>query len=126
MNVEPRFEWESGSGPDDFKKTLDRLLTTADSVVYRVSQDFALTVEREAKMRAAVDTGHMRASIGHDVQQDRNGIVILVGTEVLYAIYVEKGTKYMDAQPFIEPAFRNNLTQFERRVIEAVFREAGG
>ena len=120
------FVWESGFAPKDYKKTLAKMLRETESRLYEVSKDFGVTVEREAKMRAAVDTGHMRASIGHEVQSDSDGIVILVGTEVNYAIYVEKGTQFMDAQPFIEPAFKNNLSQFEQRVIEAVFEEAEG
>ena len=64
----------------------------------------ALQVERAAKRLAPVDTGRLRSSIGHTLRRDAGGLLATVGTSVEYASYVEFGTRYMRAQPFLRPA----------------------
>lgn len=49
----------------------------------------------------AVDTGHLRNSIG--VQKIGEG-AYRVGTDVKYALYLEFGTRRMAARPFMRPA----------------------
>lgn len=63
-----------------------------------------LRVERNAKRYCPVDTGHLRASITHSIGLDSEGVFGTVGTDVHYARFVEFGTRYMDAQPFLRPA----------------------
>lgn len=61
----------------------------------------AMTIESEAKQLAPVDTGHLRASIGA-VQEGRATWVVRAAAH--YALYVEMGTRYMGAQPYMRPA----------------------
>lgn len=56
-----------------------------------------------------VDTGHLKASL--QVGDENNvfefeplGLVALVGTAVVYAVYVEYGTRHMAAQPYLSVA----------------------
>jgi len=49
-------------------------------------------IEREAKDRAPVDTGRLRASITTDLIEKRGIPMVKVGTNVEYAPYVEFGT----------------------------------
>jgi HK97 gp10 family phage protein len=55
-----------------------------------------------AKMRANVPkrTGRLAASIG----VRRDGDDAIVGADVAYDRFVQKGTRYMDAQPYAEEA----------------------
>lgn len=68
----------------------------------------------EARLRSPVDTGHLRENIEYK-SDDKQAII---GTDVEYGVYVEKGTRKMDAQPYITPAVEENQhninTLFER------------
>lgn len=71
----------------------------------------AIRVESRAKQYATgidggpnVRTGRLRGSITWRLGQDEEGVYADVGSAVEYAIYVEKGTQYMHARPFLTPA----------------------
>jgi len=64
----------------------------------------AFKVERRAKELAPVDTGRLRASITHEIGADSQGLVATVGTNVVYAPFLEYGTSRMSARPFLRPA----------------------
>lgn len=71
----------------------------------------ALRAERVAKRRAPWKTGRLRTSI--TAQPLKPGVWV-VKTNVTYASYVEFGTRYMAAQPFMRPALgeaRQTLNQ---------------
>lgn len=78
-------------------------------------------VEGEAKLRTPVDTGLLRGSIDSKVIGDKE---VQVGTNVEYAVYVEKGTSKMRAQPFLTPAFENNISEI-KRIFESYLRQVG-
>lgn len=63
-----------------------------------------LQIEREAKQRCPVDTGRLRASYTTTLIEQRGQPVVLVGSAVEYAPYVEFGTADMEAQPHLRPA----------------------
>ena len=56
-------------------------------------------VVEEARRRAPVDTGYLRSSIDGNYIDEFEYEVI---AEADYAIFVEKGTRYMSPQPFME------------------------
>lgn len=63
--------------------------------IFRINERRALEaigifVRGEAQVRAPVDTGNLRDSIDYRVNRLRKKVI--VGTNVEYAIYVEKGT----------------------------------
>jgi HK97 gp10 family phage protein len=64
----------------------------------------AVLVESAAKARCPVDTGRLRASITWALGGDSEGVYADIGTNVLYAPYVELGTSRMRARPFLRPA----------------------
>lgn len=64
----------------------------------------AVTVERNAKRLAPVDTGRLRASIGHSVEGHGDGMHADIYSHVSYAIYQELGTRYQSGQAFLRPA----------------------
>ena len=57
-------------------------------------------VATEAKRLAPVDTGRLRSSI----YSEPDGPDVIVGASAEYAAYVEYGTRYQHAQPFMTPA----------------------
>lgn len=73
---------------------LEKLL---EAVVAKVAFD----VESRAKQAAPVDTGHLRASIG---TRKLGRLEHEIAASAHYAAYVELGTRYMTAQPFMGPA----------------------
>lgn len=68
-------------------------------------------VDGAASLRSPVDTGNLRASITHQVNEREKSVQI--GTPVEYAPYVELGTKRMKAQPYLTPAVESNLNRIE-------------
>ena len=81
-----------------------------------VAQDLsrrAIRVESQAKVYATgynggpnVRTGRLRGSITWRLGSDAESQYADVGSNVEYAVYVEMGTQYMSARPFLRPALR--------------------
>ena len=66
----------------------------------------AIKVQRSARDIVPVDTGLLKASIARkNLPQEQAAIVYTV---VEYAPYVEFGTRYQVAQPFMSPALEMN------------------
>ncbi len=59
--------------------------------------------ETSAKDHVAVDTGNLRRSITHEVDKGKKPFA-RVGTNVIYAIYQEIGTRFHPPTPFLRPA----------------------
>lgn len=74
-----------------------------------------LTIQNVARRHCPVDTGRLRSSIkSTGVKEDRKGLLVDVGTNVTYAPFVEFGTRFMRAQPFLRPAFMEALSRWGR------------
>jgi HK97 gp10 family phage protein len=92
--------------------------------VHRQLASWAADVKAEAMRRVPVRTGHLRSTIYSQI----NGWVVNIGAEATYALFIELGTRYMRAQPYLVPAIREYLPQLEdiiRAAIEAAKAEAG-
>lgn len=89
---------------------LDELFNSPSGPVGRELERRALQVERAAKQLCPVDTGRLRASINHRLEADGQGLVAIIGSDVEYAPYVEFGTRYMRAQPYLRPALNAAVT----------------
>ena len=82
----------------------------------QATEAIGLFVEGEAKLLAPVDTGNLRSSMSHTSDDEK----ATIGTNVEYAIFLEKGTSRQKAQPFLTPAAENNkdkITQLARRYL---------
>jgi HK97 gp10 family phage protein len=82
-------------------------------------QDAASTIVNDAQANAPVKTGNLRDNIQISETSD-TGITILSNAD--YSGFVEFGTRYMDAQPFFQPAFDRGVVEIQRRVSDAVER----
>ena len=67
-------------------------------------------LQKSMQKMAPVDTGFMRRSIR--IKYDDFGMTARVGPNAQYAPYVEYGTRYMAAQPFVRPSFNKQKKTF--------------
>jgi len=88
-------------GLDLNKRGRDKLRKMAYSV--------GLDIESNAKRRAPVDTGRLMNSVTAEDRSTHRRIRIVVGSDVDYALYVEKGTKDREGQPFLVPAAKEEI-----------------
>ena len=85
------------------------------SALLRGMEKCGLTAERFAKKLAPYDTGNLRNSITHEV--DDGEPAVYIGTNVEYAPYVCLGTIHMNAQPFLKPAVNDHKDEY-RKILE--------
>ena len=85
------------------------------SALLRGLEKCGLTAERFAKKLAPYDTGNLRNSITHKV--DDREPAVYIGTNVEYAPYVCLGTIHMNAQPFLKPAVNDHKDEY-RKILE--------
>lgn len=78
--------------------------------VSRRINDSVHRIEGGAKQKAPVDTGQLRNSIASSMESELTGVVS-VGAE--YGGYVELGTRYMAAQPYLKPSVDEERPKFE-------------
>lgn len=74
-----------------------------------------LTAEKYAKEITPVDTGRLRNSITHAVEDK----AVYIGTNVEYAPHVEYGTVKQKAQPFLRPAATEHSQTYKQIIIDA-------
>ena len=72
-------------------------------------EEIGMAAEGYAKRLAPVDTGRLRNSISHTVDDD----TAIVGTNVEYAPYVELGTRKTRAQPYLRPSIEDHATEYK-------------
>ena len=96
---------------DNSKEVSDKI----KAALLRAMETCGLVAEGYAKKLAPVDTGNLRNSITHTVDEEEPAAYI--GTNVEYAPYQELGTIHMAAQPFLKPAVAANANTY-RKIIE--------
>lgn len=75
-------------------------------------------LQTKAQKNAPVDSGTLKRSIGLDITD--GGMTAEVEPSAEYAAYVEYGTRYMDAQPYLKPAYNEQKQKFIRDLNELV------
>ena len=125
---------------DKLLKKLENLKTVS---VEQAVNEACILVENDAKRRCPVDTGELRMSITHEIEEtSENRITGAVGTNLEYAPYVEFGTgifsslgngrqdrwSYKDAkgewhstigqqpQPYLHPALDDNREEVKKLI----------
>lgn len=128
-------------------ENLDKLLTKLENLktvsVEQAVNEACILVENDAKKRCPVDTGELRISITHEIEEtSENRTTGAVGTNLEYAPYVEFGTgifsslgngrqdrwSYKDAkgewhstigqqpQPYLHPALDDNREEVKKLI----------
>lgn len=69
-------------------------------------------MQRNADFDKGYQTGTTKRSI--DVEISHDGFAIDVGPTTEYAPYLEHGTRFMEAQPFVKPAYEEQAEKFKR------------
>jgi len=103
-------------GIEEFKQAMQQFDSGIQRHVHRLLASWAADVKALAKQLAPVRTGHLRSSIYAKIQE----WVAEIGAEATYAIFIEFGTRYMQAQPYLYPAIQEHLPRLEHIICEAI------
>jgi len=103
-------------GVEEFKQAMQQFDSGIQRCVHRQLASWAADVKALAKQLAPVRTGHLRSSIYAKISE----WVAEIGAEATYALFVELGTRYMQAQPYLYPAIQEHLPQLEAIICEAI------
>jgi HK97 gp10 family phage protein len=109
-------------GLDNFMKTLDKV--GDKEAILKGLEKSALRVEASAKENAPVDTGRLRASITH--KMDNANLSASVGSNLEYASAIEFGTTKMSAQPYMYPSVKEHANQITKDIAEEILKAMGG
>lgn len=82
-----------------------------DRALVAALEEVGLVAEGYAKCACPVDTGRLRNSITHIVDEGTRHVII--GTNVEYAPYVELGTRRQKPQPFLKPAANDHYSTYK-------------
>lgn len=96
-------------GLDKLEKQLKKNASLSD--VKRVVKQNGAELHGKAQRNVPVDTGTLKRSIGLELSD--GGMTAEVEATSEYGEYVEYGTRYMDAQPYIRPALKEQEKQFK-------------
>jgi HK97 gp10 family phage protein len=103
-------------GIQEFKAAMQQFDSAMQRQVHRQLVSWAADVKALAKQLVPVRTGHLRSSIYAKIQE----WVAEIGAEATYAMFVEFGTRYMQAKPFLYPAIQEHLPRLEEIICEAI------
>lgn len=100
-------------GIEKLEKKLRKNITLDDvKRVVRVNgSQLQAKMHRNADFKKGYQTGTTKRSIGLELKD--GGFTVEVGPETEYSPYLEYGTRYMDAQPFIKPAHDEQKEKFK-------------
>lgn len=101
-------------GLDELRKSLKDKVTLDDvkRVVRHHGSGLQTRMQNEADFKMGYQTGTTKRSIGLEITD--SGFSASVGPETEYAPYLEYGTRFMDAQPFVKPAYDAQKAKFKR------------
>lgn len=89
----------------------EAIANAIDRALVAALEEVGLVAEGYAKRACPVDTGRLRNSITHIVDEGTRHVVI--GTNVEYAPYVELGTRHQKPQPFLKPAANDHASTYK-------------
>ena len=97
-------------GMEKIQKKLKKNVRLDD--VKRVVRHNGAEMQEKAQRNAPVDTGTLKRSIGLEITD--SGMAAEVEPTAEYAPYVELGTRFMEAQPYLKPAFDDQKEKFKK------------
>lgn len=95
------------SGLEDLTATIETKVKLES--IKTVIKANGAAMQQRAMQKVPVDTGQLKRSIQLDIRDA--GLTAVVEPHTDYAAYVEYGTRYMSAQPYIRPAFNETVKQ---------------
>lgn len=102
------------TGLDKLQRALKENVTLDDvkRVVSHNGSQLQRKMQNNADFTRGYQTGTTKRSIGLEIED--GGFTASVGPETEYSPYLEYGTRFMDAQPFIKPAHDEQKQKFKR------------
>lgn len=100
-------------GLDKLEKRLRENATLDDvkKVVRKNGQELQVKIQSNADFTMGYATGQTKRSVG--LELTNGGFTAESGPTTEYAPYLEYGTRFMDAQPFIKPALDDQKKEFQ-------------
>lgn len=95
-----------------YKSSKDDIIRNFKGGVKKSNEEVLEFLIKEAKKNCPEKTGNLKEHID-GVIDDEHNVAFGVKKGVPYAIDVEKGTKYQEAQPFIKTALQDNQKKLE-------------
>lgn len=106
----PKIKFE---GLDELEKKLKANVTMNDvkRVVRQNGAELQEKMQTNADFTKGYQTGTTKRSIGLEITD--GGLAAEVAPETEYSPYLEYGTRFMEAQPFVRPALEEQAEQFK-------------
>jgi HK97 gp10 family phage protein len=101
-------------GLDKLEKALKENVTMEDvkRVVRTNGSQMHRNMQGKADFNKGYQTGTTKRSIGLEIKD--SGFAAEVAPETEYSPYLEHGTRFMEAQPFVKPAYEEQAEKFKR------------
>ena len=117
--VEARFEWKHQRDMRDVADRLDDLQDKVGTNLEEAAEEIGLRVIATAARLVNVDTGRLRASLSHEVEEvGEHAIKVVMGSNVPYA------DDHEIDYPYLRPAIEQESDTIERIVNEALEQAA--
>ena len=106
-----KIKWE---GLDKLQKKLKENVTMNDvkRVVRQNGADLQQKIQEKAEFTKGYQTGQTKRSV--NLELNAGCLTAVSGPNNEYSPYVEYGTRFMDAQPFVRPALEEQASKFKR------------
>ena len=100
-------------GLDKLQKALKENITMDDvkKVVKHNGSQMQSKMQANADFAKGYQTGQTKRSIGLEIRD--SGFTAESGPETDYSPYLEYGTRFMQAQPFVKPAYNEQKQKFK-------------
>ena len=98
------------SGAESVLAKLEKLADK--SAVSRIVAQNGAEMQQEAMKEVKVDTGTLQRSIRLDLKDE--GMTAEVSANTEYAAYLEYGTRFMAARPYLRPALNKQAEKFKK------------
>jgi phage protein, HK97 gp10 family len=87
-------------------------LDAVKRIVKQNGAEMQQKMQRNVNFTKGYQTGTTRISISNELSD--GGLTFMVKPNMEYSQYLEHGTRFMEAQPFVGPAFNAQKSQFKR------------
>ena len=105
-------------GLSHLSKALQQKTKSITPDLERIVKRHGAALQQKAMRAAPVDTGTLKRSITLDISF--TGLTATIAPHTDYASYVEYGTRYMDAQPYMRPSYNAQLPLFKADISKLV------
>jgi HK97 gp10 family phage protein len=82
---------------------------TLDAITQGIGQVFEIEIRSDAVENSPYKTGHNRRMIGTDVSRSPGKIIARLFSQSGYGGFLELGTRFMKARPYLWPAFNKHI-----------------